>query len=144
MFRGSYYFGQSPSSVGVRRRLSSVVVCRPSSSVNFSFKWLLLWNYWGDLVQIWSQALLGKGLSYLFKWLGHAPLLGQERPQKGKFGAIFKNLLLWNYRPDFKIISQKCSLSNPLPSLFKPCRFGKKHGRQGAGLIFPIWTYSNL
>ena len=98
----------------------------------------------GDLVQIWSQALLGHGFLDLYKWRGHAHYRGQERPQKGYFGIIFKNVLLWNYRPDFKIISQKGSLGDPLPSLFKSCWFVKKHGRHGAELIFLIWTYSNL
>ena len=42
------------------------------------------------------------------------------------------------------IILQKCSFGDPLPRLFKPFGFVKKHGRQGAGLIFPIYLYKKL
>ena len=47
----------------------------------------------------------------------------------------FKNLLVRNHWTDFNIILQVCSFGNPLPRLFKPFGFVKKHGRQGAGLI---------
>ena len=50
----------------------------------------------------------------------------------------FKNLLVRNHWTDFHIILQKCSFDDPPPRLFKPFGFVKKHGRQGAGLIFPI------
>ena len=50
----------------------------------------------------------------------------------------FKNLLFRNHLTDFSIIWQKCSFGDPVPRLFKPFGFVKKHGRQGAGLIFPI------
>ena len=58
----------------------------------------------------------------------------------------FKNLLVRNHWTDFNIILQKCSFGDPLPRLFKPFGFIKKHGRQGAGLIFPIhlYTFKNL
>ena len=55
-----------------------------------------------------------------------------------------KNLLVWNHWTDFHIILQKCSFGNSLPRLFKPFGFVKKHGRQGAGLIFPIYLYKKL
>ena len=51
----------------------------------------------------------------------------------------FKNVLVRNHRTDFNIILQKCSFGDPLPRLFKPFGFVKKHGHQGAGLIFPIY-----
>ena len=51
----------------------------------------------------------------------------------------FKNLLSRNHWTDFNIILQKCFFGDPLPRLFKPFGFVKKHGRQGAGLIFPIY-----
>ena len=50
----------------------------------------------------------------------------------------FKNLLVRNHWTDFNIILQKCPLGDPVPRLFKPFGFVKKHGRQGAGLIFTI------
>ena len=56
----------------------------------------------------------------------------------------FKNLLVRNHSTDFNIILQKCSFGNPLPRLFKPFGFVKKHGGQGAGLIFPIYLYRKL
>ena len=55
-----------------------------------------------------------------------------------------KNLLVRNHWTDFHILLQKCSFGDPLPSLFKPFGFVKKHGRQGAGLIFPIYLYRKL
>ena len=56
----------------------------------------------------------------------------------------FKNLLFRNLWTDFNIILQKCSFFDPLPRLFKPFGFVKKHGCQGAGLIFPIYLYRKL
>ena len=53
----------------------------------------------------------------------------------------FKNLLVRNHWTDFNIPWQKCFFGDPLPRLFKPSWFVKKHGRQGAGLIFPIYIY---
>ena len=50
-----------------------------------------------------------------------------------------KNLLVRNHWTYFHIILQECSFDDPLPRLFKPFGFVKKHGRQGAGLIFPIY-----
>ena len=56
----------------------------------------------------------------------------------------FKNLFVRNHWTDFNIILQKCSFGDPLPRLFKPFGFVKKHGHQGAGLIFPIYLYRKL
>ena len=59
----------------------------------------------------------------------------------------FKNLLVRNHWADFHIILQKCSLGDPVPRLFKPFGFVKKHVRQGAGLIFTdicIENFKNL
>ena len=39
---------------------------------------------------------------------------------------------------------QKCFFGDSLPRLFKPFGFVKKHGRQGAGLVFPIYLYKKL
>ena len=47
-----------------------------------------------------------------------------------------KNLLVRNHWTDFNIILQKCPFGDPLPRLFKPFGLVKKHGHQGAGLIF--------
>ena len=56
----------------------------------------------------------------------------------------FKNLLVRIQWTDFNIILQKCSFGDPVPRLFKPFGFVKKHGCQGAGLIFPIYLYRKL
>ena len=56
----------------------------------------------------------------------------------------FKSLLVRNHWTDFHIILQECSFGDPLPRLFKPFGFVKKHGRQGAGLIFPMYLYKKL
>ena len=56
----------------------------------------------------------------------------------------FRNPLVRNHWTDFHIILQKCSFGDPVARLFKPFGFVKKHGRQGAGLIFPIYLYRNL
>ena len=55
-----------------------------------------------------------------------------------------KNLLVRNHQTDFNIILQKCSFGDPRPRLFKPFGFVKKHGCQGAGLIFPKYQYRKL
>ena len=55
-----------------------------------------------------------------------------------------KNLLVRNHWTDFNIMLQKCSFGDPLRRLLKPFGFVKKHGRQGAGLIFPIYLYRKL
>ena len=55
-----------------------------------------------------------------------------------------KNLLVRNHSTDYNIILRKCSFDDPLPRLFKPFGFVKKHGRQGVGLISPIYLYRKL
>ena len=45
----------------------------------------------------------------------------------------FKNLLVRNHWTDFNIILQKFSFGDPLPRLFKPFGFVKKHGRREGG-----------
>ena len=56
----------------------------------------------------------------------------------------FKNLLVRNHWTDSNIILQKCFFGVSVPRLFKPFGFVKKCGRQGAGLIFPIYLYRKL
>ena len=57
----------------------------------------------------------------------------------------FKNLLVRNRWTDFSIILQKCFFSDPLPWVFKPFGFVKKHGRQGGGVegggLFSLYIY---
>ena len=53
----------------------------------------------------------------------------------------WKNLLVRNHWTNFNIPWQKCFFGDPLQRLFKLSWFVKKHGRQGEGLIFPIYIY---
>ena len=48
----------------------------------------------------------------------------------------FKNLLVRNHWTDFNIILQECLFGDPVPRLFKPSGFVKKHGCQGGGAYF--------
>ena len=65
-----------------------------------------------------------------------------SRSQELKIDFLIKNLktlLVRNHWTDFNIILQKCSFG-PLPRLFKPFGFIKKHGHQGLGL-FSLYIY---
>ena len=53
----------------------------------------------------------------------------------------FKNLLVRNHSTDFSIILPKCSFGNPLPRLFKPFEFVKKHGCQEGWGLFSLYIY---
>ena len=55
-----------------------------------------------------------------------------------------KNLLVRNQWTNFNITWQECFFGDPLPRLFKPSWFVKKHDRQGVGHIFPIYLYRKL
>ena len=112
-----------------------------------NYKNLLVRNHWTDfnifcrnvpLVILYQEcsshldssknmAIWGRGLLLLYVYIEN-----------------FKNLLVWNHWTDFNIILQKCSFGDPLPRLFNSFGFVKKHGRQGAGLIFPIYLYRKL
>ena len=74
-----------------------------------------------------------------FKVVQMVPVHCISRSQELKIDFLtknVKNLLVRNHWTDFNIILQKYSFGDPLPRLFKPFGFIKKHGRQGAGLIF--------
>ena len=82
-----------------------------------------------------------------FKVVQMVPVRCISRSQELKIDFLtknLKNLLVRNHWTDFNIILQKCSFGDPLPRLFKPFGFVKKHDRQGAGLIFPIYLYRKL
>ena len=100
---------------------------------------LLVRNYWTDFHIILQKCCFGDPLPRLFKPFGFVKKHGRQGA-----GLIFpiyidienlKNLLVRNYWTDFHIILQKCCFGDPLPRLFKPFGFVKKHGRQGAGLF---------
>ena len=82
-----------------------------------------------------------------FKVVQMVPVHCISRSQELKMDFLIKNLknlLVRNHWTDFRIILQKCSFGDLLPRLFKPFGFVKKHGCQGAGLIFPIYLYRKL
>ena len=112
-----------------------------------NFKNLLVRNHWTDFIVILQNCSFGDPLPRLFKPFGFVKKHGARG--RGLFSLYiyienFKNLLVRNRRTDFHIISQKCSIGDPLPRLFWPFGFVKKHGHEGAGLIFPIYLYRKL
>ena len=112
-----------------------------------NFKNLLVRNHWTDFNIILQKCSFGDPLPRLFKLFGFVKKHGRQG--WGLFSPYiyienFKNLLVRNHWIDFNIILQKCSFGDPLPRLFKPYGFIKKHGLQGAGLIFPIYLYRKL
>ena len=112
-----------------------------------NLKNLLVRNHWTDFNIILQKCSFGDPLPRLFKPFGFVKKHGRQG--RGLFSLYiyienFKNLLVRNHWTDFNIILQKCSFGDPLPRLFKTFGFVKKHGRQRAGLIFPIYLYRKL
>ena len=112
-----------------------------------NLKNLLVRNHWTDCHKIWKKCSFGDLLPRLFKSFGFVKKHGCQRA--GLFSLYiyienFKNLLVRNHWTDSHIILQKCFFDDPLPRLFEPFGFVKKHGHQGAGLIFTIYLYSKL
>ena len=112
-----------------------------------NFKNLLVRNHWTSFNIILQKFSFGDPLPRLFKPFGFVKKHGRQG--SGLLSLYicienFKNLLVRNHWTDFNIILQKCSFGNPLPRFFKPFGFIKKHGRQGAGLIFPFYLYRNF
>ena len=108
---------------------------------------LLVRNHWTDFNIILQKCSFGNPLPRLFKPFGLSKNMAARG--RGLFSLYiyienFKNLLVRNHWTDFNIILQKCSFGDPLPRLFKPFGFVKKHGRQGVGLIFPIYLYRKI
>ena len=118
-----------------------------------NFKNLLVRNHSTDFSIILQKCSLGDPLPRLFKPFGFVKkhgcrgrVGGGGDGGRGLFSLYIyienlKNLLIRNQWNDCNIIWQKCSFGDPVPRLFKPFGFVKKHGRQGAGLIFPIYLY---
>ena len=105
---------------------------------------LLVRNHWTDFNKILKKCSFGDPLPRLFKPFGFVKNMATRG--RGLFSLYIyienlKNLLVRNHWTNFNIILQKCSFGDPLPRLFKPFGFVKKHGCQGAGLIFPIYLY---
>ena len=112
-----------------------------------NFKNLLVRNHWTNFNIMLQKCSFGDPVARLFKPFGFVKKRGHQG--RGLFSLYiyienFKNLLVRNHRTDFHIILQKCSFGDPVARLLKPFGFVKKHGRQGAGRIFPIYLQSNL
>ena len=104
-------------------------------------------NHWTDFNIILQKCFFGDPLPRLFKPFGFIKKHGRQ--WAGLISLYIyienlKNLLVRNHWTDFHIILYKCSFGDLLPGLFKPFGFVKKHGRQWAGLSFPIYLYGKL
>ena len=113
-----------------------------------NLKNLLVRNHWTNFNIILQKCSFGDPLPRLFKPFGFVKKHGHQGG-RGLFSLYiyienFKNLLVPNHWTDFNIILQKCSFYDPLQRLFKPFGFVKKHGHQGAGLIFPVYQYRKI
>ena len=110
-----------------------------------NLKNLLVRNHWTDFNITWQKCYLGDPLPRLYKlswfvkktWL----VVGGAYFPYIIYIENFNDLLVRKHWTDFNLTLQKCFLCNPLSRLFKPSWFIKKPGRQGAGLIFPIYLY---
>ena len=112
-----------------------------------NLKNLLVRNHWTDfniILQKFSLVILYQDCSRHLDWSKNMSARGRGLFSLYIYIENFKNLLVRNHWTDFNIILQKCSFGDPLRRLFKPFGFIKKCGRQGAGLIFPIYLYRNL
>ena len=109
-----------------------------------NFKNLLVRNHWTDfniILQIVPLVILYQDCSSHLDSSKNLAARGRGLISLYIYIENFKNLLIRNHWTDFHIILQKCSFGDPLPRLFEPFRLVKKRGRQGAGLIFPIYLY---
>ena len=109
-----------------------------------NFKNILVRNYWTNFSLILQKCTFGDPLPKLFIHLDLSKNTAAR--ERGLFSLNiyienFKNLLVRNHWTEFNVILQKCSFGDPQPRLFKPFGFVKKHGRQGAWLIFLIYLY---
>ena len=110
-----------------------------------NLKNLLIRHHWNDCNIMWQKCSFGDPVPRLFKPFGFVKKHGCQEG-RGLFSLYIyienlKNLLIRNHWNNCNIIWQKCSFGDPVPRLFEPFGFVKKHDRQGAGLIFPIYLY---
>ena len=103
-----------------------------------NLKYLLVRNHQTDFNIILQKCSFDDPLPRLFKLLESSKNMAAR--ERGLFSLYiyienFKNLLVRNHWTDF---------NDPLPRLFKTFGFMKNHGRQGTGLIFPIYLYRKI
>ena len=112
-----------------------------------NFKNLLVRIQWTDFNIILQKCSFGDPLPRCSSHLDSSKNMAARG--RGLFSLYiyienFKNLLIRSHWTDFSIILQECFFDDLRPRLFKPFGYVKKHGRQGAGLIFPIYLYRKL
>jgi len=134
-----------PSMSGVHRPSSVRPCVRPC--VNNFFKQHLLWNRLLDFDQTSQEWSLGGPLSKLFKPFQLIASIGHGVKKIGFQNAIFKNLLVRNYKAQsfyiWFIASCRCSLQK----LFKLCTWGQNWPRPGGHnftLIYIRRTSNNI
>ena len=96
-----------------------------------NLKNLLVRNHWTDFNIILQKCSFGDPLPRLLSHLDSSKNMAARG--QGLFSLCiyienFKNLLVKNHWTYFNVILQKCSFGDPLPRLFKPFGFVKKHG----------------
>ena len=113
-----------------------------------NFKNLLVRNQWTNFNIILQKCSIGDPLPRLFKPFGFVRKHGRQGEvlifPVYLYRKLKKKIFVRNHWTDLHIILQKWFFNDPLPRLFKPFGFVKKHGRQGAGLIFPIYLFRKL
>ena len=111
------------------RKISKSSCQKPLDRFLYNFAEMFLWWSFTKIVQaIWiCQKTWPPGVGAYFPYI---------------YIENFKNLR--NHWTDFNIILQKCLFGDSLPRLLKTFGFIKKHGRQGEGLIFPIYLYRKV
>ena len=101
-----------------------------------NLKNLLVRSHWTDFNITWQECFFCNPQPRLFKPSWFVKTHGHQGA-----GLIFPIYLYWKLEKSscqkhwayFNITSQKCFLGDPLPRLFKPSWFVKKHGRWGGG-----------
>ena len=106
-----------------------------------NFKNLLVRNHLTDFSIILQKCSFGDPLPRLFGFVKKHGCQGG----RGLFSLYIyiknlKTLLIRNHWNNCNIMWQKCSFGDPVPRLFKPFGFVKKHGHQGWGL-FSLYIY---
>ena len=113
---------------------------------------------WGLLALYWHEEILIKSSQKLLVWFWNnftgmflrwpfsklfAQFWSVHKHNSGEWGLLalyghkkfLKNLLFWNRRPDFEIISQECSLCDPFQKMFAKFWSVHKHGSGKWGLF---------
>ena len=108
-----------------------------------NFKNLLVRNHWTDFrfCRNVPLVILYQDCSSYLDSLKNMAASGRSLFSLYSYIENLKNLLVRNHWTDFHIILQKCSFGDPLPRLFKPFGFVKKHGRQGGRGLFSLYIY---